>query len=101
MQADTRLRDYNAYRSAEAAPAPTSGPWLFEPFAENQDGHGTHRDHLSAGQHHGEQHQRPTRAGTPDPVAYAESKNIAIGGEAKRGKRGMSTGAIETVLLDR
>jgi hypothetical protein len=85
MKVYSPLDDHDSCRFAEAAPAPTWGRWLFEPLAENQDGHGSHREHLSAGQQHGEQHQRPARTSTPNPMRYPEAKRVKICGNSKRG----------------
>ena len=101
MQAYPRLRDHNAYRFAKAAPAPTRGPWLFESFTENQDGHGSHRYHVGPGQQHRDQHQHPARAGAPNPMRHAETQRVQIRGRAKGGQFAMSVATIETTLLDR
>src|SRR5579863_1253749 len=79
------LPHHNTHCFPEPSPAPTRRPWLLEPFAENQRGHGGHCDEVSSGQQHWEQHQGPASASAPQPMCNPETKRIEISRSAKRG----------------
>ncbi len=100
-QPDLRLRHDDADGFAEAVHAPACRSRPFEPFAQNQDRRGRHRDEMSAGQQHREQHQRPARPGAPQAMRHAEAKRLEIRLRAEHRKLRVRVTPIEAPLLDR
>src|SRR5664279_3872023 len=100
MQANPCLRDNNSSRFAETVPAPIRGPCRFEAFAKDQDSHDRHRNDVSLGEQHWEQHQCPAGADTPDPIGHPETKRVKIRRSAKSGESRIRMAPIKTKLLD-